>query len=72
MPLFVSNAGGPTQAQMRRLFAILREHGLDRDDLAELMAQEGLGEDPQALTREAYDLLCDDLIPSFGRLADAG
>lgn len=69
MPLFVSNAGGPTPAQMRRLFAILREHGLDRDDLADLMEQEGLGGEPQALTREGYNLLCDDLIPSFGRAA---
>ena len=70
MPILVSNRGdGPSPAQMRRLFAILKQYGLDRDDLAELMQQEGLGDEPQALSREAYDLLCDEVIPSFGQEA---
>ena len=56
-----------TAAQMRRLFAILKEHGLDRDDLGELMEQEGWGDEPQSLTRTQYETLTEDIIPSFGK-----
>lgn len=69
MPILVSNQDKRSEAQMRRLFAILREHDLDRDDLAELMEAEGWGDDPQLLTPEAYELLTAEIIPSFGRTA---
>lgn len=71
MPLLRWESTGPTPAQMRRLFAILKAAGLDRDDLAELMEQEGLGDDPQALTPAQYDDLVSS-IETFGGLADAG
>ena len=69
MPILVSNQDKRSDAQMRRLFAILREHDLDRDDLAELMEAEGWGDDPQLLTSEAYEVLTSEIIPSFGRSA---
>ena len=52
-----------------RLFAILKAHDLDRDDLAQLMEDQGWGDDPQLLTLEAYEELTADVIPSFGRAA---
>jgi hypothetical protein len=51
---------------MARLFAILKEYDLDRDDLAQLMDGEGWGDDPQLLTPEAYEELTGAIIPSFG------
>lgn len=67
MPILVSNQDRRSQAQMARLFAILGEHGMDRDDLDELMEAQGWGDDPQLLTPEAYEELTADIIPSFGR-----
>lgn len=69
MPILVSNQDRRSQAQMARLFAILGEHGMDRDDLAELMEAQGWGDDPQLLTPEAYEELTADIIPSFGKAA---
>ncbi len=69
MPILVSNQDRRSPAQMARLFAILREHDLDRDDLAQLMEVQGWGDDPQFLTPEAYEELTADVIPSFGRAA---
>ncbi len=69
MPILVSNQDRRSPAQMARLFAILKAHDLDRDDLAQLMEAEGWGDDPQLLTPEAYEELTADVIPSFGRAA---
>ena len=69
MPIRVSNQDRRSEAQMRRLFAILKAHDLDRDDLAQLMEAEGWGDDPQLLTSEAYEELTDAIIPSFGTAA---
>lgn len=54
---------------MRRLFALLKASGLDREDLATLMEAEGWGDDPRRLTPEAYELLTSGIIPSFGTAA---
>lgn len=66
MPIYVGNQDRRSPAQMARLFAILREHDMDRDDLAELMEGQGWGDDPQLLTPEAYEELTGAIIPSFG------
>ena len=66
MPIHVSNQDKRSEAQMRRLFAILKAHDLDRDDLAQLMEAESWGDDPQLLTPEAYEELTGAIIPSFG------
>lgn len=69
MPILVPNQDRRSEAQMRRLFAILKAHDLDREDLAELMAAEGWGDDPQLLSPEDYEALTGEIIPSFGRAA---
>lgn len=69
MPILVSNQDRRSEAQMRRLFAILKAHDLDREDLAELMVAEGWGDDPQFLSPEDYETLTGEIIPSFGRAA---
>ncbi len=69
MPILVRNQDARSDAQMRRLFAILKAHGLDRDDLDVLMAAEGWGDDPRHLSPDAYELLTDAIIPSFGQAA---
>jgi hypothetical protein len=66
MPILVSNQDRRSEAQMRRLFAILKANDLDRDDLAQLMEAESWGDDPQLLTPEAYEELTGAIIPSFG------
>jgi hypothetical protein len=52
--------GGPSAPQLTRLYAIATAHGLDHDDVHELMAQYGAGSS-RDLTRENYD----DLIASI-------
>jgi hypothetical protein len=65
----ILSAGERSPAQMRRLFALLKASGLDREDLATLMDAEGWGDDPRRLTPEAYELLTSGIIPSFGTAA---
>jgi hypothetical protein len=69
MPILVSNQDRRSPAQMARLFAILRDLDMDRDDLATLMEAESWGDDPQLLTPEAYETLTAEILPTFARAA---
>lgn len=55
---------GRTAAQVRRLYAIAREHGYDREDVTCLLDQYGV-ESAKDLTREAYDDLCEYVLPGL-------
>lgn len=54
-----SSRRGPTEKQLKRLFAIAREAGVSNDDVKQYM-QSVLGvESSKDLTREQYDQLCE-------------
>lgn len=61
MPILTTS---PTVAQLGRLYAIAAAHGLDSDDVKELVAQMG-ADDPKNLTRAQYDDLVDSVIPTM-------
>ena len=70
MPILVPNRDErpASQAQLARLFAVLRSAGLEREDLDHLMVALGLGDDLAALTRLEYDELVM-AVESFGSAA---
>lgn len=56
---------GLTANQIKRLYAIAKQHGLNEGNLKALMASEFEVESVKDLNRDQYDALCDVLIPNF-------
>lgn len=59
----VKPQGALTQAQLKRMFAIAKQHNVSNDALKDLMSKHFKIDSSSQLTREQYDELCDVLIP---------
>lgn len=65
MPILnANNDPGRSAAQIRRLYAIAAQYGLDGEDVAHLVSQHGV-DDPHKLSTQQYDDLTNLVIPGI-------
>lgn len=64
------NNHGLSEAQLKRLFAIARQHGMDPEAVKKLMRDHWRLESTRDLNRSQYDELCDRIIPEVAKAAE--
>lgn len=60
-----SKPGGPSDAQLKRLFAISREHGVEQDAIKQYLAATWGLSSTRELSRDQYNALCEEVIPNL-------